>query len=103
MAANAFSTIRQIIDTPLGKRTGFRLDALAAAGLGDVTNLPYCIKVLLEACLRHLDDFIVTQDHIRHIAKYDARDVGDIEIPFTPGRVVLESFDGAILLDASKP
>ena len=94
MAANAFSTIRQIIDTPLGKRTVFRLDALAAAGLGDVTNLPYCIKVLLEACLRHLDDFIVTQDHIRHIAKYDARDVGDIEIPFTPGRVVLQDFTG---------
>jgi len=59
-----------------------------------VTHLPYCIKVLLEAALRNWDDFIVTRDHVAALARYDARNVKDEEIPFMPGRVVLQDFTG---------
>ena len=38
------------LDTPLGKKTIYRLDALKAAG--PIDKLPYSIKVLLESCLR---------------------------------------------------
>ena len=51
---------RSTLETPLGSRTIHRLDALASAG--DVERLPYCIKVLLESCLRHCDGRIVTEE-----------------------------------------
>jgi aconitate hydratase len=83
---------RATLDTPLGPKTYYRLDA--ARGVGEVERLPYSIKVLLEACLRHCDDYIVTQDHVKALAAYDARHVGETEIAFKPGRVVLQDFTG---------
>jgi len=80
------------LDTPLGKREVYRLDALQS--LGDITTLPYCIKVLLEACLRHQDGFVVTADSVRALAAYNAKKVGETEIPFKPARVVLQDFTG---------
>jgi aconitate hydratase len=78
---------RDTLATPHGQWTIHRLDALAK--LGAVESLPYCIKVLLESCLRNLDGFVVTEDSVRALAAYDARNVGETEIPFNPGRVVL--------------
>jgi len=86
-----FSALAQI-DTPLGQRTVYRLDALRE--VGPVDALPYSIKVLLEACLRNVDDFVVTQDHVRALVRYDAKGTGESEIPFMPGRVVLQDFTG---------
>jgi aconitate hydratase len=92
---NAFANARQTIETSLGSRIAFRLDSLKGVkGIGDVANLPYCIKVLLESCLRHLDGFIVTEDHVRAISNFNPRNVGEVEIPFTPGRVLLQDFTG---------
>jgi aconitate hydratase len=75
--------------TPLGERTIYKLDAV-----GDVTSLPVSIRVLLEAVLRKCDNYIVTEDHIKALANYDAKSVGETEIPFSPGRVVLQDFTG---------
>ncbi|MCC7193840.1 MAG: aconitate hydratase AcnA [Phycisphaeraceae bacterium] len=83
---------RASLATPLGPKTIFRLDALKS--LGSIDRLPYSIKVLLESCLRNLDGFIVTEENIRALAKYNAKNVGDVEIPFMPGRVVLQDFTG---------
>ena len=83
---------RGILSTPLGDRTIHRLDALK--DLGAIDTLPYSIKVLLESCLRRFDGEIVTEDHLRALAGYDAKAVGETEIPFTPGRVVLQDFTG---------
>jgi aconitate hydratase len=83
---------RSTLDTPLGSRTIYRLDALR--GVGDVNTLPYCIKVLLESCLRHLDGHVVSEDDVKNLVRYDATQVGEVEIPFTPGRVVLQDFTG---------
>ncbi len=83
---------RTSLDTPLGERTIYRLDALA--GLGDQDALPYTIKVLLEACLRNQDGRVVDDGHIEALASYDARNVDETEIPFIPGRVVLQDFTG---------
>ena len=83
---------RQTLATPLGERTIYKLGAVR--GVGEVDQLPYSIKVLLEACLRHLDGYIVTEDHVKALAAYDATNVGEQEIPFMPGRVVLQDFTG---------
>ena len=83
---------RKTLTTPLGERTIYELNALR--GIGEVANLPYSIKVLLEACLRHHDGYVVTDEHIKALAAYDAKNVGEQEIPFNPGRVVLQDFTG---------
>lgn len=83
---------KQTLDTPLGKKTIYRLDALKE--LGDIDNLPYSIKILLESALRNHDDYIVNMEHIKALATYDATNVGESDIPFMPGRVVLQDFTG---------
>ena len=56
--------------------------------------MPYSIRVLLESCLRHCGNGIVTEEDVDALASYDATNVGEVEIPFTPGRVVLQDFTG---------
>ncbi len=92
MADNDRFGAKSVVSTPLGQRTIFRLDSLQ--GLGDLSTIPYCIKVLLEACLRTCDGFVVTEDSVKALAAYDASNVGEVEIPFNPGRVVLQDFTG---------
>ncbi|MEX2654494.1 MAG: aconitate hydratase AcnA [Acidimicrobiia bacterium] len=77
------------VPTPLGER---RIASIATAG--EVDHLPYSIKVLLESAIRNEDDRAVTAADIAAIAAYDARNVGETEIPFIPGRVVLQDFTG---------
>jgi aconitate hydratase len=72
----------------------YRLDALTEQGVGDLSQTPYSIRVLLESALRNVDDHIVTSDHVRALANYDATQVGEQEIAFKPGRVVLQDFTG---------
>jgi len=83
---------RRTIDTPLGERVIYRLDALA--GLGDVEHLPYSIKVLLESAVRNHDGRVVTDDDVHAVARYDATAVGETEIAYKPARVVLQDFTG---------
>jgi len=71
-----------------------RLAALQEAGLGDISKMPYSIRVLLEAMVRNHDEFIVTSDHIKALAGYNAGSVEATEMPFMPGRVVLQDFTG---------
>ncbi len=76
----------ETIQTPLGERTIYRLDC--------ADSIPYSIRVLLESCLRHCGKGIVTSEDVQALASYDATQVGEVEIPFTPGRVVLQDFTG---------
>jgi aconitate hydratase len=59
-----------------------------------IETIPYSIRVLLESALRHIDGLKVTDDDIRRISAYDAANVGEDEVPFIPGRVVLQDFTG---------
>jgi aconitate hydratase len=77
------------LETPLGSRQIARIDDIDGA-----EGLPYSIKVLLESALRNLNGKSVTDQDVRRIAAYDARHVGEQEIPFVPGRVVLQDFTG---------
>jgi aconitate hydratase len=63
----------------------------AVEGIG---HLPYSIRVLLEAAIRRLDGVLVEQKDVDGILSYNATAVGEVEIPFIPGRVVLQDFTG---------
>ena len=91
MAHDPFDA-RTTIETPLGTREIFRLDALRDHG--DIAALPYSIKVLLEAVLRTHDGHVVRDEDVMALAAYDATKVAGTEIAFRPGRVVLQDFTG---------
>ena len=87
-AHDPFDAVRTL-ETPAGPRRIWRLDAVRKS-----EALPYCIQVLLESCLRRLDGHVVSPEDVEAIASYKAAEVGETEIPFTPGRVVLQDFTG---------
>ncbi len=64
------------------------------AGLGDIDTLPFSIRVLLEALLRNVDEFVVTSDDVKTLANWNASKPKEVEVPFMPGRVVLQDFTG---------
>ncbi|HCT44034.1 MAG TPA: aconitate hydratase, partial [Phycisphaerales bacterium] len=70
------------------------LKSLQAQGVGNIEKMPFSIRVLLEAMVRNLDGFIVTNDDIAGLANYNAKSVNSVEMPFMPGRVVLQDFTG---------
>src|SRR3954469_25310444 len=70
----------------------FRLDALQSKY--DVARLPFSLKVLLENLLRTEGNGSVEAGDIEALAKWDHRAEPDIEIAFTPARVLLQDFTG---------
>ncbi|RLS53571.1 MAG: aconitate hydratase AcnA [Planctomycetota bacterium] len=93
MTGNAFGS-RSTLKTSSGDYSIFRLQKLAEAGLKGIDALPYSIRVLLEACLRNVDGFIVNEEHVAEVAGWNAAKPKEVEIPFMPGRVVLQDFTG---------
>jgi len=69
---------------------------LAASGARDLARLPYTVKILLENALRHAasDDGVVTGADVRTLANWDPTQPTDAELPFMPGRVLLQDFTG---------
>ncbi len=61
---------------------------------GDVSRLPFSIKVLLEAAIRQFDGRAITEDHVKQIATWAENQDKSKEIPFIPSRIVLQDFTG---------
>ena len=80
----------QSISTPLGEKHYF---PLSAAGKS-TDHLPYSIKVLLESCLRNCDGHVVSEKDVQNVLAWKPKDPAPVEIPFMPGRVVLQDFTG---------
>jgi aconitate hydratase len=78
-----------------GKRYNYyHLGALEQAGVGNVSKLPYSIKVLLESVLRQQDGRVITKEHVENLAKWGTNEVQEIDVPFKPSRVILQDFTG---------
>ena len=90
---NSFGAAAKL-NTNSGDYTIFRLQKLMDDGIGHIDRLPYSIRVLLESCLRNVDGFIVNPDDVINLANWNASDVKEVELPFKPGRVVLQDFTG---------
>ena len=67
----------------------------AAAKLGDVSRLPFSMKVLLENLLRFEDGVTVTTDDIQAIVDWqNDKGKAEREIQYRPARVLLQDFTG---------
>ena len=96
--ANPFSS-RATFDTGSGPATLYRLRALDDAGITSTSRLPYSIRMILEALLRTCDDYEVTEADIRTLATWNAAQPAEQEIPFIPGRVILQDLTGVPCVD----
>lgn len=60
----------------------------------DFSQLPYTIKVFLEAALRNMDGKKITEDHVYHLANWASDKSSKKEMPFKPYRVLLHDTTG---------
>ena len=72
----------------------FSLEAASAAGIGDISRLPYSLKVLLENLLRFEDGGSVTTEDIQALADWIKDKRSDREIAYRPARVLMQDFTG---------
>ncbi|MFT0800996.1 aconitate hydratase AcnA [Bacillus swezeyi] len=72
----------------------YSLKALEDQGIGKVSKLPYSIKVLLESVLRQVDGRVITEEHVKNLAKWGTAELEDLDVPFKPSRVILQDFTG---------
>ncbi len=70
----------------------YRLDKLRR--IADIDRLPFSIKVLLEAVLRTTDGYEVMPEDVERLARWSPQMSDPFEIPFKPGRVILQDFTG---------
>ena len=85
---------RATLQTPSGEITYYRLSALKEQGLVDVDKLPFSIRILLETALRQADGGVADRSDIETVASWTPTSTPSKEIPYLPGRVVLQDFTG---------
>ncbi len=92
-ARDSFS-VRTGLKTGSGELHFYSLALLEKAGVGNISRLPFSIKVLLESVLRNEDGAEVTKDDAAALASYNPASPAAREIPFKPARVLMQDFTG---------
>ena len=77
-----------------GKKYSYYSLAKASEKLGDVSRLPFSMKVLLENMLRFEDGTTVTREDAQAIVDWQKDARSDREIQYRPARVLLQDFTG---------
>ena len=72
----------------------FSLPAASEAGLGDISRLPFSLKVLLENLLRYEDDRSVTVADVKALKGWLETQSSTHEIAYRPARVLMQDFTG---------
>ena len=77
-----------------GKHYAYYSLAKAAAQLGDISRLPFSMKVLLENLLRFEDGVTVTIEDVQAIVDWVKERKSEREIQYRPARVLMQDFTG---------
>ncbi|MDD3042623.1 MAG: aconitate hydratase AcnA [Methanosarcinaceae archaeon] len=87
---------RDRIETAAGEVTIYRLNRLEEQGYENISLLPYSIKILLEALLRHADTdrHVIYEEDVEALARWNPENPGVRELPFLPSRVLMQDFTG---------
>ena len=86
--------VRDVIETQDGPLTIYRLARLEQQGYGNISRLPFSIKVILEAVLRSVDGLVIKAQDVEGLATWDASNIERRELPFKPARVIMQDFTG---------
>ncbi len=72
----------------------FDINIIEQKGIAPIRKLPFSIKILVENLLRKLDGRFVTEDDVIHIAGWKKKYDTPVEIPYYPGRILMQDFTG---------
>ncbi|PKR54022.1 aconitate hydratase AcnA [Thalassospira marina] len=67
---------------------------VASEKIGDVSKLPFTLKVVLENLLRYEDDFTVKADDVKAVVEWLKSRKSTHEINYRPARVLMQDFTG---------
>lgn len=94
--SNPFDTLKT-----LKGNSGYRyysLPELEKQGIGSISRLPISMRIVLESVLRNCDGKKITEEAVKEVANWNAKNPGTGEIPFVVARVLLQDFTGVPLL-----
>lgn len=94
--ASPFKTLRSLPSHP--QAFYYSLPVLEEQKIGMISRLPYSIRILLEALLRHCDGKKVREEDVRRLAKWNPHKPDERDVPFCVSRVILQDFTGVPLL-----
>ena len=77
-----------------GKSYDYYALDVAAEKFGDISRLPFSMKVLLENMLRFEDGKTVTADDVQAVVDWQKERRSDREIQYRPARVLMQDFTG---------
>ncbi|MGJ8516055.1 aconitate hydratase AcnA [Carnimonas bestiolae] len=87
--ANTFAEL------PVGdKRYGYYSLARAEEAYGDISKLPFTLKVLLENQLRNIDGTTTTEEDAKALVEWQQQRRSTREIGYRPARVLMQDFTG---------
>ncbi|MDP6183250.1 MAG: aconitase family protein, partial [Gammaproteobacteria bacterium] len=72
----------------------YRLKVLEDAGLVTLDKLPFSIRIVLENVLRNTATDVATEEDVSAVASWSPTSTPAKEIPYMPGRVLLQDFTG---------
>jgi len=84
---------KDVLETGSGKFVYYSLKKLEKA-VPSIGRWPYSVRILLEAVVRSENGREITRRDVDAFLAYDPEKPGEIEIPFTPARVLLQDFTG---------
>ena len=87
-------SVRSTLDIGGSEVDYFDLTALEKKGVGNVSHLPFSLKILLENLLRCEDGKAVTRNDIEALLGWNPKQEPEKEISFSPSRVILQDFTG---------
>lgn len=93
MSLDSFNSAR-ILEVHNRSYRIYSIAALEQDVMGDVSRLPFSLKILLENMLRHEDGRTVTIDDIKAFGQWSETRSSTREIAFSPGRVLMQDFTG---------
>src|SRR3982750_4964397 len=99
MTHNLFNT-RQTFRTGDGSEgVLYSLPQLETEGLGMISRLPVCLRIVLESVLRNFDEGkSISEASVRALAAWKPGEERKEEIRFVVARVILQDFTGVPLL-----
>jgi len=74
--------------------TYFNITEFSDKGMGDISRLPYSIRILVENLVRKFDNNIVDENDLKEISNWQTSYDSPMEIPYHPARVLMQDFTG---------
>ena len=94
MSGADYFSLKRKLKSKQKEYTYYDINVLEEKGLGQISRLPFSIKVLLEMAVRKMDERAITRQHVEQIAGWAQGKGKNKEIPFIPARILLQDFTG---------